>query len=127
MLLACVGFPALSQPDTASAKKSEEVFTYVEQMPEFPGGQEAMVKFLSENIHYPMEARNDSIVGKVLVQFTVSSEGYVTDAHILKSVRTDIDNEALRVVRMMPKWQPGKQNGKPVYVRYNLPIKFSIH
>lgn len=103
-----------------------EVFTEVEQMPEYPGGQEAMAGFLSGNIKYPAEAKEKGIQGTVYVAFVVAADGNVTDIKIEKSVGYGCDEEALRVVKQMPKWKPGVQKGKPVAVSFVLPIKFQL-
>lgn len=104
----------------------KEVFLYVEQMPEFPGGKEAMMKYLAQNIVYPATAVEDTVEGKVIVGFVVSTEGEITEVEVNKGVRSDLDAEAVRVVKAMPRWKSGKQNGKPVNVRFTLPIKFTL-
>lgn len=104
----------------------EYLFTIVEQMPEFPGGDNALFKFLSDNVKYPRKARNKGITGKVYIHFVVDKEGNVTDISLLRGVSPEIDEEALRVMRLMPKWKPGYQNGRAVSVMYNLPINFTL-
>ncbi len=99
------------------------VFTYVEQMPEFNG---SVNKYLSDNIVYPDAAREAGIDGRVVIKFVVSEDGSVTGAVVEKSVNGSLDAEALRVVKAMPKWKPGKQNGKPVKVYYRVPVKFTL-
>lgn len=105
----------------------QDVFTFVEQMPEFPAGHSAMYNFIGKNMIYPSEARENKEEGRVVVQFVVMNDGTITDAKVVRSVSEAIDKEALRVVSIMPRWQPGKQNGQPVNVRYMLPISFSLH
>jgi protein TonB len=102
------------------------ILTIVEQMPVFPGGEAELFGFLRKNINYPAIARDNGIQGKVFVTFVVDSEGKVRDAEILRGLGSGLDEEALRVVRMMPPWKPGKQNGRAVWVQYNLPINFIL-
>ena len=111
----------------ASQPASEEVFTFVEQMPEFPGGQTALIDFINKNMIYPPEARENGESGRVMVEFVVLSDGTVTDAKVLKGVSQSIDKEALRVTSIMPRWQPGKQNGRAVNVRYVMPLSFNLN
>jgi protein TonB len=101
-------------------------FTYVEEMPEFPGGDEARIKFLSENIKYPMSAREIGIQGKVYFTFTVEKDGSISEVKMLRGIGAGCDEEALRVLAMMPKWKPGRQNGKAVRVEFNMPISFIL-
>ena len=103
-----------------------KVFLVVEQPPEFEGGLEAMYKFISKNMKYPASARRMNIEGSVFVGFVVDADGKIADASIIKGISADCDKEALRVVQMMPKWRPGKQSGRPVRVKYVLPIKFKL-
>lgn len=108
-------------------KKSEETFEGVERMPAFPGGQQALFKFLSENVKYPPEAKKSGIQGRVVLQFTVDKEGAITDIEVVRSGgHPSLDNEAVRVIKMMPKWEPGTQRGKPVRVRYTMPVNFRL-
>ena len=102
------------------------VYKKVETMPEFPGGENGLFKFIQENVQYPEQAKKDSISGKVFVSFVVSKTGEVKDVAVLRGVRPDLDNEAIRVVKAMPKWKPGMDKGKAVNVQYNLPIKFNL-
>ena len=106
----------------------DEVFTYVEQMPEFPGGEAERQKFLIKNIVYPQMEREAGISGNVYVQFIVDKDGNITDAKVVRGVSggANLDKEALRVVKMMPPWKPGKQNGRPVIVQYTQQIKFIL-
>jgi TonB family protein len=106
--------------------QEEEVYTVVEKMPQYPGGDEARIKFLRENIKYPEEARKNGISGMVFVSFVVEKDGKITDVKLLRGVHELLDEEALRVVRIMPAWNPGIQRGKPVRVQYNLPIQFNL-
>lgn len=105
----------------------EEIFTIVETMPEFPGGgQEALFKFLQSEMKYPQVAKENGIQGTVFVNFVVGQDGKIRDVKVLRGVNKMLDDEAVRVVKAMPSWKPGKQRGKPVSVSYNLPIKFTL-
>lgn len=104
----------------------EEVFTIVESMPEFPGGVNAMMKYLADNTKFPPAAKANGISGKVYVTFTIGKDGKIRDAKIIRGVHDLLDKEALRVVKSMPDWSPGKQRGKAVSVSYNLPINFIL-
>ncbi|MBL7906183.1 MAG: energy transducer TonB [Bacteroidales bacterium] len=103
-----------------------EIFTMVEESPSFPGGDEARIRFLTENINYPQIARESSIHGTVYVTFVVERNGNVTDVRVLRGIGGGCDEEAIRVIKAMPKWSPGKQRGKPVRVQFNMPIKFTL-
>ena len=110
----------------ASTYNGEPVFTVVEEQPQFPGGTEAMYKFLGENIKFPEAAKIAHVSGKVFLSFVVTTEGEIKEVTILKGMGFGIDEEALRVMSQMPRWTPGKQSGKPLNVRYNLPIAFEL-
>ena len=103
---------------------NDSVYTYVEKMPEFPGGEKALVRFLSQTIIYPAEAQKKNEHGKVFIQFIVSKTGKVEKAKVIKSVSPDLDNEALRVIGLLPAWTPGVQNGEKVAVQRIIPILF---
>ena len=102
------------------------IFTVVEQQAEFTGGYEAMAKFLQKNLKYPAAPRRMGIEGSVFVGFVVDREGNISDITIVKGIHADCDKEAIRVVKMMPNWKPGKQNGRAVKSRFVLPIKFKL-
>ena len=104
----------------------EKIFTIVETMPAFPGGQDSLFAFLRRNIKYPKTAQRDSIQGKVSVNFVVDKVGIVRDVRLLKGVSPELDEEALRIIKIMPPWKPGTQNGKPVNVYFNIPINFIL-
>ena len=106
--------------------KEEEIFVAVEQPAEFPGGQAALMKWLSNNIRYPEAAQQNDIQGRVVVKFVVEKDGSVGHAEIARGVDKDLDREALRVVNKMPKWQPGKNNGVAVRSYFNLPVTFKL-
>ena len=112
---------------TAQTKKNEMVFDVVEVMPQFPGGQIAMLKYIMENIKYPEQAMKEGIQGRVAVRFIVEKDGSISDVKPVLSVHPLLNKEAVRVVESMPKWTPGKQNGKPVRVRFNVPVMFKLN
>lgn len=102
------------------------IFTVVEQQAEFPGGLEAMVRFLQKNMKYPAIARRMGVEGTVFVSFVIDREGVISDLQVVKGISTECDKEALRVIKIMPPWKPGKQNGRPVKCRFVLPVKFKL-
>lgn len=102
-------------------------FQIVEDMPEFPGGQEALLKYLSSHIKYPSICRENNIQGRVVLQFIVNKDGSIVDVEVLKPVHPQLDKEAVRVVESMPKWKPGSQRGKPVRVKFTLPVQFRLN
>ncbi|GEP94309.1 energy transducer TonB [Chitinophaga cymbidii] len=105
----------------------EEIFTFVEQPPTFPGGDEALAKYLNNNIRYPHLATENGISGTVFVSFVVDSEGAIKDVKTVGATKGGgLEEEAIRVVKKMPKWKPGKQNGRQVSVQFNLPIRFTL-
>lgn len=104
----------------------EPIFTVVESEPEFPGGMEALYKYLAQNIKYPQLARENGITGKVYVQFVVEKDGSIANPKILRDIGGGCGAEAIRVVKAMPKWSPGKQRGKAVRVQFNLPVNFNL-
>ncbi|WP_229363451.1 energy transducer TonB [Flectobacillus sp. BAB-3569] len=104
----------------------EEIFTAVEQQAEFPGGIPAFAKFLQKNLKYPAAAQRANVQGKVYVQFVVNTDGSIQGVEVLKSVGFGCDEEAVRVIKMVPKWNPGKQSGRPVRSRFTVPINFVL-
>jgi protein TonB len=104
----------------------EKIFTAVEQNPEFPGGQAALLKFVSSHIQYPQAAADEGIEGKVMVRFVVDSKGKVGQVSVVRGVNKALDAEAVRVCRMLPNFTPGRQNGQPVSVWYTLPVTFKL-
>ncbi len=118
--------PAPVQQEEESEIQEQEIFRVVENAPAFPGGDNARMKFLQDNIKYPAMARESGIQGTVYVTFVVERSGAVTDVKILRGIGGGCDEEAVRVVKNMPKWEPGKQRGKPVRVQFNMPIKFTL-
>lgn len=103
------------------------VFVVVETMPEFPGGQQALFKYLSENVKYPVIAQENGIQGRVICQFVVNKDGAIVEVEVVRSGGDpSLDKEAVRVIKSMPKWKPGKQRGKPVRVKYTVPVNFRL-
>lgn len=112
---------------TAQTKKNDMVFDVVEVMPQFPGGQIAMLQYIMKNIKYPEQAMKEGIQGRVAVSFIVEKDGSISNVRPIHSVHPLLNKEAVRVVKSMPKWSPGKQNGKPVRVRFNVPVMFKLN
>jgi TonB family protein len=106
--------------------KTTDVFVVVEEMPQFPGGEKALMQFIMEQVRYPKQAMLDKVSGKVLVNFIVNSSGKIENIKVVRGVRQDLDNEAVRVISQMPDWTPGKQGGKVVNVSYTIPIQFKL-
>jgi protein TonB len=102
------------------------VFVTVEKMPEFPGGDAALLKWISDNINYPPVASENGIQGRVFCQFTVNADGSVEDVQVVRPVDPNLDKEAIRVLRKVPKFKPGEQRGKPVRVKYSVPVRFKL-
>ena len=116
--------PVINTEENSS--EAEEVFVVVEDMPMFPGGEQALRKWIPDHIKYPVIAAENGIQGKVYVQFVVDKDGSVTNAKIARGVDPSLDQEALRVVNSLPKWKPGMQRGKPVRVSFTVPINFQL-
>ena len=106
--------------------EEQQIFQVVEEMPEFPGGMAECLKFLGKNIKYPTISQENGVQGKVIVQFVVNRDGSIVDPVVVRSVDPYLDKEALRVIKMMPKWKPGKQRNKPVRVKYTVPVTFKL-
>ena len=107
-------------------EEEQQIFTVVENDPEFPGGMEALYKYLAQNIKYPQLARDNNITGRVYVTFVVERDGSITGCRVLRDIGGGCGQEAIRVVKSMPKWTPGKQRGKAVRVQFNLPVNFNL-
>lgn len=122
-LLLMVNTNAMAQNKKAA---NDKVLEKAEVMPEFPGGEQAMMKFVSENVQYPEEAKEKEISGRVLVGFIVEKDGSVNEVKIVRGIGGGCDEEAVRVVKAMPKWKPGKQDGKTVRVSYTMPFFFKM-
>ena len=118
------------QADTVSTQgqkdESQYFFEIPDQMPEFPGGLSELKNFLSKNVRYPKLAQKAGVEGRVLAQFVVEKDGSVNNVKVVKHVNQELDAEAVRVIKSMPKWKPGIKNGAPVRVRYTLPISFRL-
>lgn len=113
-------------PKVVEPEETEEIFMVVENQPEFPGGPAAMMKFLSDNIRYPVIAQENGIQGRVICNFVVEKDGSITDVQVVRGQDPSLDKEAVRVIQDMPRWTPGKQRGKPVRVRFTLPVVFRL-
>lgn len=111
---------------SVKGEEQEEVFFIVEKMPVFPGGDLELRKYIAENIKYPEEAKAKGLSGKVFVQFVINKEGYIENVKVARGVDPLLDAEAIRVVKSLPKWEPGSQRGTPVNVSYTVPIEFKI-
>ncbi|GEO03977.1 hypothetical protein AAE02nite_16410 [Adhaeribacter aerolatus] len=105
---------------------TEKIFTFVEQMPVFPGGEVAQGKFIKMNLRYPVEAMKAGVTGLVVAQFVVNKKGKIHDITIVKSVSPELNGEVIRIIRLMPDFEPALQSGKPVSFRYTLPVRFSL-
>ena len=119
----------IAAPVEAPVEEEEEevVFVVVEKMPEFPGGQQALFKYLSENVKYPVIAQENGIQGRVICQFVVNRDGSIVDVEVVRSGGDpSLDKEAIRVIKSMPKWKAGQQRGKPVRVKYTVPVNFKL-
>ena len=119
----------IAPPVEAPVEEEEEevIFVVVESMPEFPGGQQALFKYLAENVKYPVIAQENGIQGRVICQFVVNKDGSIVDVVAVRSSgEPSLDKEAIRVIQSMPKWKPGKQRGKPVRVKYTVPVNFRL-
>ena len=119
----------IAPPVEAPVEEEEEevIFMVVETMPEFPGGQQALFKYLGENVKYPVIAQENGIQGRVICQFVVNKDGSIVDVVAVRSSgEASLDKEAIRVIKSMPKWKPGKQRGKPVRVKYTVPVNFRL-
>jgi protein TonB len=118
---------SVENADSVAVAVEETVYQSVEEQPEFPGGMKALMKYLADNIKYPRISRDNKSQGRSTVRFTVNVDGSISDAEIVRSAGDIyLDKEALRVISEMPKWKPGKKNGKPVRVKYVLPVNFRL-
>ena len=127
-LFLVVGFSLQGHGQTNDTLVNEkEMLNFVEVIPEFPGGQEALNKFLQSNLKYPKEAIEANKEGRVMVKFVVKTDGSITDVTVSESIFKELDEEAVRVVKLMPKWKPGMLRGKTVNVRFSLPVEFKLN
>ena len=115
----------IAEPEPVKEEETK-VFDVVEQMPSFPGGPSALMQYLNSNIKYPVVAEENGVQGRVVCTFVVERDGSITDVRVVKSVDPSLDKEAVRVVKSMPKWIPGKQNGSAVRVKYTVPVTFRL-
>lgn len=118
--------PTMTEKALEVETKTEAPFVVVEQQPEYPGGLEALRTFLGKNLNYPRSAASAGVSGRVYVSFVVNTDGSLTDIQVLKGIGFGCDEEAVRVMQKMPHWRPGKQSGRTVRVKYNLPISFTL-
>ena len=125
-LMALFGLTTVSAQKTVVAQKTQKVFDVVEQMPEYPGGIQALFEYLSQNVKYPSDAENQKVEGRVIATFIVETDGTINNVEVVKPVFPSLDAEAIRVLSGMPKWTPGKQSGKEVRVKYTVPINFNL-
>lgn len=116
----------IAEPEPPKHEEEDKVFDIVEQQPMFPGGQTALMKYLSEHTKYPVVAQENGVQGRVTVQFVVEKDGSISDVHVLRGVDPSLDKEAVRVVKSMPRWTPGKQNGINARVNYRVPVLFRL-
>lgn len=126
LLSAHTAMHAQSNQNTERNASDEKIFDVVEQPPSFPGGQAALMSYLSKSVKYPQEALKDNVQGRVIVGFIVEKDGSVSNAKIIRSVDSALDKEAIRIVMSMPKWTPGRQNGRNVRTKYNVPVNFKL-
>ena len=117
--------------DTLSPSEEEiveqPIYNVIDQMPEFPGGIDKLPQFINDNIQYPTKAQTEGIQGRVIVQFTVDEDGYIIEPNIVRSVEPSLNKEALRIIKMLPKWKPGTLKGKAVKVEYTVPVAFKLN
>ena len=125
-LMTLFGLTMVSAQKTVVAQKNQQVFDVVEQMPEYPGGPSALIEYLSQNVKYPEDAKQQKIEGRVLATFVVETDGSVSNVEVVKPAFPSLDAEAVRLLLAMPKWTPGKQNGKVVRVKFTVPISFNL-
>jgi protein TonB len=125
-LMAMFGLTTVNAQKTVVAQKNQQVFDVVEQMPEYPGGMQALFEYLSQNVKYPEDAKAQKIEGRVIATFVVETDGSISNVEVAKPAFPSLDAEAVRVLSGMSKWTPGKQNGKVVRVKYTVPINFSL-
>ncbi len=112
--------------DSSNIKIDKDVLVFAEQVPEFPGGEDALILFIQNNVKYPLYAIENKIEGTVIVQFVVEEDGSIGPIEITKGIKGGCDEEAIRIVKSMPKWKPGKQAGKTVRVWYTIPVTFKL-
>ena len=124
--MAVVCLMTASAQKTVVSQSNQSVYNAVDQMPEFPGGMPAMMEFLQTNIKYPKDAIKQNVGGRVMVMFVVETDGSLSNVRVARKVFPSLDAEAVRVVKAMPKWKPGKEKGRAVRVNFTMPVVFSI-
>ena len=124
-MMAVLGLMTANAQKTVISQSNQSVYDQVEQMPEFPGGMPAMIEFLQTNIKYPKDAIKQDVGGRVMVMFVVETDGSISNVRVARKVFPSLDKEAVRVVKAMPKWKPGKEKGRAVRVNFTLPVVFS--
>lgn len=125
-LMAMLGLTTVNAQKTVVAQKNQQVFDVVEQMPEYPGGMQALFEYLGQNLKYPGDAKEQKVEGRVIAIFVVETDGSISNVEVVRPVFPSLDAEAVRVLSGMPKWKPGMQSGKVVRVKYTVPINFSL-
>ena len=125
-MMAVLGLMTANAQKTVISQSNQSVYDQVEQMPEFPGGMPAMIEYLQNNLKYPKDAIKQQVGGRVMVMFVVETDGTLSNVRVAKKVFPSLDSEAVRVVKTMPKWKPGKEKGRPVRVNFTLPVVFSL-
>lgn len=125
-LMAMMGLTTVNAQKTVVAEKNQQVFDVVEQMPEYPGGMQALFEYLSQNVKYPEDAEKQKVEGRVIATFVVETDGSISNVEVVKPAFPSLDAEAVRVLSGMPKWSPGMQSGKVVRVKYTVPINFNL-
>lgn len=124
-MMAVLGLMTANAQKTVISQSNQSVYDQVEQMPEFPGGMPAMIEFLQTNLKYPKDAIKQDVGGRVMVMFVVETDGSISNVRVARKVFPSLDKEAVRVVKAMPKWKPGKEKGRAVRVNFTLPVVFS--
>lgn len=125
-LMAMLGLTTVNAQKTVVAQKNQQVFDVVEQMPEYPGGMQALFEYLGQNLKYPGDAKEQKVEGRVIAIFVVETDGSISNVEVVRPVFPSLDAEAVRVLSGMPKWKPGMQSGKVVRVKYTVPINFNL-
>jgi protein TonB len=125
-MMVMFGLTTVNAQKTVVAQKNQQIFDVVEQMPEYPGGMPALFDYLTQNVKYPSDAEKQKIEGIVIATFVVETDGSISNVEIVKPVFPSLDSEAIRVIKGMANWTPGKQNGEVVRVKYTLPISYRL-
>ena len=125
--ISCVSEDRIENAESTDSRATEkQIFQIVEEMPDFPGGMAKCMMWLKQNIKYPEEAIEKGIQGRVIVQMVIESDGTITNTNVVRSVHPLLDEEALRVINLSPKWKPGKEKGQAVRVKFTIPISFKL-